>query len=145
LGVYTQEHQSLQMDRTLVETIRDLKPMYEGQAYGFLGKFLFGYEQAQKSVRTLSGGEKARLQLACLMLSNANCLLLDEPTNNLDIASAEVLERALADFPGTVIVISHDRYFLDHVVDRIWEIRDGHLHEYEGGWSDYVEKAARSE
>jgi ATP-binding cassette, subfamily F, member 3 len=145
LGIYTQEHQSLQLDRTLVETIRDLKPMYEGQAYGFLGKFLFGYEQAQKPVRTLSGGEKARLQLACLMLSNANCLLLDEPTNNLDIASAEVLERALADYPGTVIVISHDRYFLDHVVDRIWEIRDGRLHEFEGGWSDYVERVANSE
>ena len=138
-GFYTQEHQSLDMDKTLVQTIRDLKPMYEQQAYGFLGRFLFGYEQAGRTVGTLSGGEKARLQLACLMLGGANCLLLDEPTNNLDIQSAEVLERALADYPGTVIVISHDRYFLDRVADHIWEIRDGSLHQFEGGWSEYAE------
>ncbi len=138
LGRYTQEHQSLDLDATLVQTVRDTKPMYEEQAYGFLGRFMFGYEQAQQKVRTLSGGEKARLQLACLMLTGANCLLLDEPTNNLDIASAEVLERALADYPGAIIVISHDRYFLDHVVDRIWELSGGHLREFEGGWSDYA-------
>ncbi len=138
-GFYTQEHQSLDMDKTLVQTIRDLKPMYEQQAYAFLGRFLFGYEQAGRTVSTLSGGEKARLQLACLMLGGANCLLLDEPTNNLDIQSAEVLERALADYPGTVIVISHDRYFLDRVVDRIWELRDGNLRQFEGGWSEYAE------
>ena len=138
LGYYTQEHQSLDLDGTAVALVRAAKPMYEGQAYAFLGKFLFGYEQAQRPVRTFSGGEKARLQLALLMLSSANCLLLDEPTNNLDIASAEVLERALADFPGTVIVISHDRYFLDHVVDRIWEIEAGGLREFEGGWTDYA-------
>ncbi len=138
-GFYTQEHQSLDMDKTLVQTIRDLKPMYEQQAYGFLGRFLFGYEQAGRTVGTLSGGEKARLQLACLMLGGANCLLLDEPTNNLDIQSAEVLERALDSYPGTVIVISHDRYFLDRVADRIWEIRDGNLRQFEGGWSEYAE------
>jgi ATP-binding cassette subfamily F protein 3 len=137
MAFYTQEHQSLNLNASLVEAVRDAKPMYEGQAYAFLGKFLFSYEQAQRPIRTLSGGEKARLQLACVMLRGANCLLLDEPTNNLDIASAEVLERALADYAGTVVVISHDRYFLDHVVDRIWEIQDGRLHEFEGGWSDY--------
>jgi ATP-binding cassette subfamily F protein 3 len=140
MAFYTQEHQSLDLDATPVAAVRDVKAMYEGQAYGFLGKFLFSYEQAQQPIRTLSGGEKARLQLACLMLRGANCLLLDEPTNNLDIASAEVLERALADYPGTVVVISHDRYFLDHVVDRIWEIQDGRLREFEGGWSDYAER-----
>ncbi len=138
-GFYTQEHQSLDMDKTLAQTIRDLKPMYEQQAYGFLGRFMFGYEQAGRLVSTLSGGEKARLQLACLMLGGANCLLLDEPTNNLDIQSAEVLERALDDYPGTVIVISHDRYFLDRVADRIWELRDGSLRQFEGGWSEYAE------
>jgi len=76
--------------------------------------------------------------MALLMLSKANFLLLDEPTNNLDIASAEVLEDALADFEGTVFVISHDRYFLDRVVDRIVELKDGRLIEYVGGYSDYV-------
>ncbi len=137
LASYTQEHQSLDPDRTLVETIRAQQAMYEGQAYAFLGKFLFGYEQASHKVATLSGGEKARLQLACLMLSGANCLLLDEPTNNLDILSAEVLERTLASYAGTVIVISHDRYFLDRVVDRLWLLEDGRLYQYEGGWSEY--------
>lgn len=139
LGLYTQEHQSLDMTSTAVDTVRRAKPMYEEQAYGFLGRFLFNYDKSRRPISTLSGGEKARLQLACLMLEGANCLLLDEPTNNLDIESAEVLERALADYPGTVIVISHDRYFLDRVVDRIWELRDGNLREFEGAWSEYIE------
>ena len=89
-----------------------------------LGKFLFTYEQDVQKVGSLSGGERSRLQLALLMLSGANFLLLDEPTNNLDIASAEVLENALEDFEGTVLVISHDRYFLDQVVDRILELEE---------------------
>lgn len=141
LGLYTQEHQSLESSSTPVEIVRKVKPMYEEQAYGFLGRFLFNYDKSRRPVSTLSGGEKARLQLACLMLSGANCLLLDEPTNNLDIASAEVLEGALADYRGTVIIISHDRYFLDRVVDRIWEIKDGRLREFEGSWSEYMERA----
>ena len=86
----------------------------------------------------MSGGERSRLQLALLVLSNANFLLLDEPTNNLDIASAEVLENALEDFEGTVLVISHDRYFLDRVVDRIELLEGGCLHSFEGGYSDYL-------
>ena len=131
LGRYTQEHQSLDPGSTPVDVVRHAKPMYEEQAYGFLGRFLFNYEHARRPVSTLSGGEKARLQLACLMLSGANCLLLDEPTNNLDIAGAEVLEHALETYTGTVIVISHDRYFLDRVVDRIWELKDGRLREFE--------------
>jgi ATP-binding cassette subfamily F protein 3 len=143
LGLYTQEHQSLDMASTAVDTVRRVKPMYEEQAYGFLGRFLFNYDKARRPISTLSGGEKARLQLACLMLEGANCLLLDEPTNNLDIESAEVLERALADYPGTVIVISHDRYFLDRVVDSIWELKEGNLREFDGAWSEYVEQARR--
>ncbi len=141
LGLYTQEHQSLEMGSTPVDTVRRVKPMYEEQAYGFLGRFMFSYDKSRRPINTLSGGEKARLQLACLMLTGANCLLLDEPTNNLDIESAEVLERALADYAGSVIVISHDRYFLDRVVDRIWELKDGRLREFDGAWSDYMERA----
>ncbi len=83
------------------------------------------------------------MQLARLMLTGANCLLLDEPTNNLDIASAEVLEQSLDEFAGTVVVVSHDRYFLDRVVDRIFEVRDGELRVYEGGYSYYAEESAR--
>ena len=109
----------------------------ESQAVSFLGNYLFSYEQARGPVRNLSGGERSRLQMALLVLSNANFLLLDEPTNNLDIASAEVLEDALADFEGAVLVISHDRYFLDRVVDRIVELDNGSLTEYVGNYSDY--------
>ncbi|HMA36252.1 MAG TPA: ABC-F family ATP-binding cassette domain-containing protein [Chloroflexia bacterium] len=139
LAYYAQEHQTLDMDATPLETLRAVQPMYEQQAVGMLGRFLFSYEQCRRPIRTLSGGEKARVQLARLMLQGANCLLLDEPTNNLDIASAEVLEQALEDYTGAVIVISHDRYFLDHVVDRIWELKDGRLREYLGGWSAYAD------
>jgi ATP-binding cassette subfamily F protein 3 len=91
---------------------------------------------------TLSGGEKSRMQLACLMYSNVNCLLLDEPTNNLDIASAEVLEDALDEFKGTVVVVSHDRYFLDRVADRIVAVDDGRITVFEGGYTAYAERAA---
>ena len=93
----------------------------------FLGKFLFDYDQARGLVKNLSGGERSRLQMALLMLSKANFLLLDEPTNNLDIASAEVLEDALDEFEGSLLVISHDRYFLDRIVDRVVELDAGKL------------------
>lgn len=139
VGYYAQQHETLDYDRTLIETIRHAAPMTESSAVSFLGKFLFTYEQARSPVRTLSGGERSRLQMALLMLSNANFLLLDEPTNNLDIASVEVLEDVLADFEGTVLVISHDRYFLDRVVGRIAELEDGRLTDYIGGYSDYQE------
>ncbi|MBX3001496.1 MAG: ABC-F family ATP-binding cassette domain-containing protein [Caldilineaceae bacterium] len=139
VGYYAQQHETLDYDRTLIETIRHAAPMTESSAVSFLGKFLFTYEQARSPVRTLSGGERSRLQMALLMLSNANFLLLDEPTNNLDIASVEVLEDVLSDFEGTVLVISHDRYFLDRVVGRIAELEDGALTQYIGGYSDYQE------
>jgi len=139
-GYYAQEHESLRYDRTLLETIRHAVPMTESTAVSFLGKFLFSYEQALGPVSDLSGGERSRLQMALLMLSKANFLLLDEPTNNLDIPSAEVLEEALSDFEGTALIISHDRYFLDRVVDRIVELEDGMLNEYVGNYSDYQEQ-----
>jgi ATP-binding cassette subfamily F protein 3 len=113
--------------------------MYEQRAVRHLGRFLFPYEMARKRVRDLSGGERSRLQLARLMLSDANFLLLDEPTNNLDLSSREVLENALDEFEGTVLVISHDRYFLDRVVDRVVELEDGALTEYPGDYTYYAE------
>jgi ATP-binding cassette, subfamily F, member 3 len=138
VGYYAQQHETLHPEWTVVQEIRDLKPMYESDAYGFLGRFLFDYEAAQKKVGQLSGGERSRLQLAKLMLSDANFLLLDEPTNNLDIPSAEVLEAALEEFNGAVLVISHDRYFLDRIVDRVAGLEDGAISEVEGGYSDYL-------
>jgi ATP-binding cassette subfamily F protein 3 len=142
MGIYTQEHQNLDYNKNLVETVREVKPMYEDQAIAFLGKFLFPYQKAKtQTVGSLSGGERGRLQMALLMLQEPNFLLLDEPTNNLDIQSAEILEQALDDFNGTVLVISHDRYFLDKVVDKVVELDPsrGALREYLGGYTDYLD------
>jgi ATP-binding cassette subfamily F protein 3 len=140
IGYYAQEHQTLRewWDRTPIELIRDVAPKSEGSAVAFLLKFLFTYEQTRQPIGTMSGGERSRLQLACLMLSNPNLLLLDEPTNNLDIPSMEVLEQALDDFEGSLLVISHDRYFLDQVVDRVIELDEGMLQAFEGGYTDYL-------
>jgi ATP-binding cassette subfamily F protein 3 len=142
MGVYTQEHQNLDYGKNLVESVREVKPMYEDQAIAFLGKFLFPYKKATtQTVGSLSGGERSRLQMALLMLQEPNFLLLDEPTNNLDIQSAEVLEQTLDDFNGAVLVISHDRYFLDKVVDKVVELdpNQGALAEYLGGYTDYLD------
>ncbi len=139
-GYYAQEHETLDPDKTLLEEIRQVGPMYEQQAVSFLGRFLFPYHMVRQRVCDLSGGEQSRLQLAKLMLSNANFLLLDEPTNNLDLPSCEMLENALDEFEGTVLVVSHDRYFLDRVVDRIVELQDGDLTEYLGDYTYYCQK-----
>ena len=137
VGTYAQEHETLNYDDTLIDTVRLAAPLSEDAAVAFLGRFLFSYDQALGKVNELSGGERSRLQMGLLMLSGANFLLLDEPTNNLDINSAEVLEASLDEFEGTVLVISHDRYFLDRVVDRIVELDQGALTEYIGNYSDY--------
>ena len=118
MGYYAQEHETLDFNQTLIDAVRYAGSLSEPAAVAFLIRYLFTYQQATQKIGELSGGERSRLQLALLVLSGANFLLLDEPTNNLDIASAEVLEAALDDFVGTVLVISHDRYFLDRVVDR---------------------------
>jgi ATP-binding cassette subfamily F protein 3 len=143
IGYYAQEHETLDPDKTLIEEIRQVKPMYEQDAVAFLGKFLFPYLVTRNRVRDLSGGERSRLQLAKLMLSGANFLLLDEPTNNLDLPSCEVLENALDEFEGTVLVISHDRYFLDRVVERVVDLQEGSLEEYPGNYTYYREEKER--
>jgi ATP-binding cassette subfamily F protein 3 len=127
------------MDRTSLDRIRDIRPMTEGEAVAFLLKFQFLYEQLRMPIRTLSGGERSRLQLAVLMQEKPNLLLLDEPTNNLDIPSTEALEEALEDFNGAILTISHDRYFLDRTVDQVIELRDGDLTRFPGGYTDYLE------
>jgi ATP-binding cassette subfamily F protein 3 len=140
IGYYAQEHQNLNdwLERTPLELVRDTVPKSEEDAIAFLLKFQFSYDQTRQPIHTLSGGERSRLQLACLMLQQPNLLLLDEPTNNLDIPSMEVLEQALDDFDGAILVISHDRYFLDQVVDRVVELDSGSLFSFEGGYTDYL-------
>ena len=141
VGYYAQEHETLDFNQTVIDTVRLAGNMSEARAVSLLIRYLFTYQQATQRIGSLSGGERSRLQLALLVLSGANFLLLDEPTNNLDIASAEVLENALNDFNGTVLVISHDRYFLDQTVNRIFALEDGTITETIGGYSDYAAKA----
>ena len=121
--------------------VRDTRPLYEGEAVKLLGRFLFRYEQVREPVTSLSGGERTRLQLLLLMLREPNCLVLDEPTNHLDIDSLEILEDELERFPGTVIFVSHDRYFLDRIADGIVEVSEGEVHRHTGGYSDWRRSA----
>jgi ATP-binding cassette, subfamily F, member 3 len=125
---------------TPLELVRRAAPISEGEAVSRLMKFLFSYEQVRRPLETLSGGEWTRLQLLLLMLEGANCLLLDEPTNHLDIESVEMLESALEEFHGTAIFVSHDRYFLDRIADRILEVSEGDVRSFEGGWSTWRER-----
>ncbi len=142
MGYYGQEHETLDFAQTPIQAIREVKNLYEGEAVAALQRFLIPYDACSQPIAQLSGGEKSRVQLARLMLSGANCLVLDEPTNNLDIPAAEVLEGALDAYDGTVVVVSHDRYFLDRLVDRIFEVRDGRLVVHEGSYSEYAARAA---
>jgi ATP-binding cassette subfamily F protein 3 len=123
--------------------VRATKPLYEDEAVRLLGRFLFRYEQVREPMAALSGGERTRLRLLLLMLEEPNCLVLDEPTNHLDIGSLEVLEGELERFPGTVVFVSHDRFFLDRIADKIVEVRDGTLRRYEGcysAWREFKER-----
>jgi len=145
IGYYAQRHETLSgwKGRTPIDLIRSLAPMNEGTAVSKLLKFAFTYEQTRQPIGSFSGGEHSRLQLLALMLQQPNLLLLDEPTNNLDIASCEVLENALEDFEGAILTISHDRYFLERLVDRVVELEDGALGEYIGGYDDYRHQKAQ--
>ncbi len=138
IGYYAQEHETLDPQQNPLEAVRFGGEMSESNAVAFLIRYLFSYRQVSQKIADLSGGERSRLQLALLVLSGANFLLLDEPTNNLDVASAEVLENVLEDFEGTLLVISHDRYFLDRTVNRLLVLEGGKVKEYQGGYSDYA-------
>jgi ATP-binding cassette subfamily F protein 3 len=135
----TQEVDELPGEMSAIEVVRSLGAMTEDTAVRKLMAFLFDYEQVRRPVSAMSGGERTRLRCLTLMLGGANCLLLDEPTNHLDIDAAETLEKALESFDGTVIAVSHDRYFLDRIADRIIEVRDLEARSYDGGFSRWAE------
>lgn len=137
MGYFSQEHEDLAWNRTVLEEIMDTYNKGREEARNLLAGFLFRGEEIEKRVGDLSGGEKSRLALLKLLLKGANFLVLDEPTNHLDIPSKEVVEDYLGDFPGTVLVVSHDRYFLDKVVDRVIELEDGKVWDYPGNYSYY--------
>jgi len=143
VGYYAQEQETLDPEMTPIETLRKLEPMTEQQALSLLVGMLFDRNDAMNRVGALSGGEQARLQIATLILSGANLLILDEPTNNLDIPSVEALETALLDFPGAILTISHDRFFLDRSCTRTIEIQDGIVRDFPGGYSYYLDHPDR--
>jgi ATP-binding cassette subfamily F protein 3 len=113
-----------------------------GTIKNILGAFLFSGDDSEKKVSILSGGEKSRVMLACLLSQPVNFLILDEPTNHLDITSREVLLKALQEFEGTVMIVSHDRYFLRQLVNRVFEVDHGALNIYDGDYDYYLEKSA---
>ena len=135
VGYLSQAAAGLPEDEAVLDVLRAGRSMAADVAVRRLMAFLFDYEQVRRPVRTLSGGERTRLAFLLLMEDAPNCLLLDEPTNHLDIDSIEVLEDALEHYDGTVVAVSHDRYFLDRIADRIVVVADGVAHSYEGGWS----------
>jgi ATP-binding cassette subfamily F protein 3 len=142
IGYLAQDQDTLDPDSTPLATLRASFTGTEEQAVARLMTFLFDYEQVRRPIRTLSGGERTRLQLLLLMLSGANLLVLDEPTNHLDIESIETLEAAIEAFEGTAVFISHDRYFLDRMADRVVEVRDGGARSWIGGYSDWQARRA---
>lgn len=145
-GYYDQGQLLLDDSATVMDEVHDSYRLYkDAEIRSILGRFLFKNDQVFLQVGSLSGGEKARLALLKLMMSGANVLILDEPTNHLDIDSKEVFEEALLDYPGTVIVVSHDRYFLNKIPTRILELEKTGLTEYLGTYDYYVEKKASLE
>lgn len=144
IGYYDQELQSLDPSKTVLDTIWDRhKTMPEKDVRSILASFLFTAEDIDKTVDQLSGGQKARLTLTVLSLEKDNFLLMDEPTNHLDIEAKEVLEEALDNYDGTLLFVSHDRYFINELANKIISVRDGHAKIYNGNYSYYLDEKAK--
>lgn len=138
IGYFSQSYERLDPKQTLLENFVMEYGFTEERTRSMLGGMLFHGDDVFKEIGTLSGGQNARLVLLKLVLDGANCLVLDEPTNHLDIMAREAVEAALTAFDGTVLVVSHDRYFINEVADRIWEIEDGQLKDYKGNYDFYL-------
>ena len=137
IGYSAQQQETLDDSQTVVHQLREVAPMSNQAAYAFLSALLFDREDVDKLVGDLSGGERNRLQIARLMATKPNLLILDEPTNHMDIQSQEAVEEALEEFQGTLLVVSHDRYFLDKLAERVIEIRDRKMVSHPGGFSEF--------
>lgn len=143
IGYYDQEQANLTSNKRVLDELWDGYPMLnEKEIRTVLGNFLFSGDDVLKNVSTLSGGQKARLALAKLMLQKANLLILDEPTNHLDLDSKEVLENALIDYPGTILFVSHDRYFINRIATKVYELSASGVNEYLGDYDYYQSKKA---
>lgn len=133
--------QNLNYNHTILQELNSCDTsLLEGEKRNLLGMFLFSGDDIHKKISVLSGGEKSRVTLAKILLSKSNLLILDEPTNHLDFETKELFQKALLDYGGTILIVSHDRAFLDNLVDRILEIRDGTLFDYSGNYSEFIEK-----
>src|SRR5213082_499079 len=139
VGYFSQQEMELDTRGSVLQCVQSMTELSRPDAQNLLGKFLFsGWDEHEKPVSVLSGGERRRLALAVTVSSGANFLVLDEPTNHLDLESREALEAALEAFPGTILLVSHDRALLDAVAQRTLAIEDRQLNSYDGGWADYV-------
>ena len=139
IGYFHQDHATLDFNLNPVEQIEKLRPDFQyGDIRAALGRFQFSSEQVKTKLSQLSGGERARVALLKLLLEENNLLLMDEPTNHLDMDSKDTLEEALINYEGSLVTVSHDRWFLDQVVNRIWELQDGIVTVYYGNYTDYV-------
>ena len=146
IGYYDQHQENLHMDKQVIDEIWDDYPYMEpDQVRGALALFLLTGDEVFQPVSTLSGGERGRLALTKLMLRRDNFLIFDEPTNHLDMDSREVLEQALKDFTGTLLFVSHDRYFINRLATRVLELSEHGVKEYQGNYDDYVEKKRKLE
>lgn len=138
LGYFSQTQDHLHPDAAVLDEFLRHTPMLEGEARSYLARFLFQGDDVFKKISTLSGGERSRLALAILTLDEANFLLLDEPTNHLDIPAQEVLQSALEEFGGTVLLVTHDRYLVDRLATQIWDLRNGRLRVFNGSYQDFL-------
>ena len=143
IGYFSQSYERLDPDQTLLDNFLTEYGYTTEYTRSLLGGMLFHGDDVFKEIGTLSGGQKARLVLLKLVLDGANLLVLDEPTNHLDIAAREAVEAALEAYDGTVLVVSHDRYFINEVASRIWEIDNQQVNDYKGNYSFYVEEKAK--
>jgi ATP-binding cassette, subfamily F, member 3 len=135
---YRQDLAQVPLDKSLYDVINDLRPTWDRRmVQGHLGRFGFSGDEVQRRADTLSGGERARVALAMLMLGRANLLILDEPTNHLDVESIEVLEDALVDYEGTVLLVSHDRELLRALTTRVWVLHERHITDFDGNFAEW--------
>jgi ATP-binding cassette subfamily F protein 3 len=144
VAYFAQAHERLNPDRTVLEEILAQRNMPLGEARSYLARYLFRGEAVFKQVRDLSGGERGRLALAVIALEGANFLLLDEPTNHLDLPTQEILQAALQQFEGAILLVSHDRYLISQLATQIWELHEGRLRVHKGDYNSFLNLRAQT-